>query len=273
MSSPTDERPFDSPDIEENDRPAEVTAPVRLPQQDTRETALWAIFADISQGLQVSSASVKAAISSLLDTSIIWGRSAQYEFMQNIDKSIDHVSALMAIMTLAMKAESGRLELAPEPSSIQEIITRVTDSLGKEQPDASFQLVLSDAVKPAYVDYDYLRIALKILLEALISAGRKAPTLIAVRAEETSTDWRIEIAGDFTGATLDLIAWLRAPLATPLPASRRIQSEVILKAFTAYRLLELQRIHLLSSPEDASGPAITLIIPHSGETWTSAAYS
>lgn len=240
---------------------------------ERREAALWALFADISQSLQVSSASIKAAISSLLDTDIIWDRSAQFEFMQNIDRSIDRVSVLMAVMTLAMKAESGQLELALEPCNVQEIIARVIDTLEKKQTETSFALTLPGSGRPAYVDYDYLRIALKILLEALMNSGQRSPDTISIRAEETSTHWQLHITGAFSGPAVDLLVWLDSPTTHPLPSPRRLQSEMTLKAFTAHRLLEQQHITMQSAIEPSPTPSLTLTIPYAGEQWTSAKYS
>jgi hypothetical protein len=238
-----------------------------------RDHTLWAIFADISQGLQLSSASIKAAVSSLLDTNIIWDRSAQHEFMQNIDQSIDRISSLMAVMTLAMKAESGQLELILEPCNVQEIIFRVVDAIDKRQTETSFALDLPTTGRPAFIDYDYMRIALTILLEALLSVGRNSPETIAIQAEEKAPNWHVTVKGTFTESAIDLLNWLESPLTLPMPPARRLPSEEILKAFTAYRLLELQHISLLRVIHDSLSPALTLVIPLVGEKWPPAAYS
>ena len=96
---------------------------------------LWALFADISQSLQVSSASIKAATSSLLDGTIIWNQSTQYEFVQSIDKTIDHVSSVSVAMTLAMKLAGDNLTFILEPNSILEILSRVADALRRDSLD------------------------------------------------------------------------------------------------------------------------------------------
>jgi hypothetical protein len=270
MIPPPNNPPEDAPDIVANDRYRDAASPTGEPLPEMSPAALWTIFADISQSLQVSSAAIKAAVSSLLDTSIIWDRSAQHEFMQNIDHSIDRVSSLMAVMTLAMKAESGQLAFVLEPSSVQEIIARAVDSLGKEHADTTFRLALSAAGIAALVDYDYLRIALKLLLEALLTADRKPPAAIVIQAEETKTnEWHIRLAGDFGDGGQDLIAWLASPLTRRMPPARRLQPEVILKAFTAFRLLQQQDISLLIAEADEQHPpTLTLTIPPAGEKWT-----
>ncbi len=243
---------------------------------DSSDTELWSLYADVSQRLQVSSASIKAAITSLLDNSIIWDRSAQREFMQTIDKSIDHISGMMAAMTLAMQSEGGILRLGLEPSSIPEILFRAVDGLEKSAPGLAVTLALPGEGRLALVDYDYLRMALKLLFEALISAGNAPPTTLRIRAEQTAADWQIHVEGDFARAATVLIAWLGSETTQPLPlasgAPGGIPAEARLKAFTAARLLRQQRI-ALSLPEGTTPVSFTLTIPHSGERWKSAASS
>ncbi len=237
-------------------------------------TDVWTMFADVTQRLQVSSASIKAAISSLLDNSIIWDRSAQREFMQTIDKSIDHISGVMVAMTLAMQSESGVLRFGLEPSSIPEIIFRVVDRLEKSTPGLVITLTLPGEGKLALVDYDYLRVTLKMLLEALISAGPTSSNALHIRAEETTVDWQIHVEGDFTGAATELIAWLGAgETAGPLPVTSGTYIEARLKVFTAARLLRQQRIKLSAprTPASADLPSsFTLKIPLSEARWKSA---
>jgi hypothetical protein len=242
-------------------------------QEKFNETLIWVMFADISQNLQVSSASIKAAISSLLDTSIIWDRSTQYEFMQSIDKSVDRVASLMAVMTLAMKTVSGQLEPVREPSNVLEILSRVADGLTKEGASVSITLAPPGPVKWVLVDYDYLRIALTLLLQVLITTSQKAPDAIQIKVEETESHVRITITGDFSGPATSLIAWLQASKPPLLPPSGGINSEIMLKVFTATQLLRLQDIEI-DRPDDSPAPtSLRLGVPTRGERWMSATSS
>ena len=254
------------------------------PREDTPRADVALLVADVSQRLQVTSASIKAAISSLLDNSIIWDRSAQREFMQTIDESIDQVSGVMAAMSLAMQSESGVLRFSPEPSSIPEILFRVADGLQKDTPGVAVELALPGEGKPALVDYDYLRIALKMLLEALIAAGGPSsgraaphrgrpagspPLVLRIRAEQTAAHWQIHVSGEFAAAAGEMVAWLAAAPDHLLPPANGINPETRLKAFAAAHLLRQQRIRLMA--DESSGPAaFTLEIPYKGERWTSA---
>lgn len=226
------------------------------------ESMLWTLFADICQRLQVSSASIKAATSSLVDNSIIWDQSAQHEFVQSIDKTIDHISSISVAMTLAMKSANGRLVLILEPSSIQEILSRVANSLTSDIPKLSVTLDLPVGGKAALVDYDYLRIALRLLLEALINSSSVPLEHLHIRALE-SEQWQICFEGGFAGAATDLIARLSIVPPQALLAEG-IQPEAMLKAYTASHILQQQHI-VFSIVETATSPgAFKLSIPFAG---------
>jgi len=224
---------------------------------------LWALFAEISQSLQVSSASIKAATSSLLDGTIIWDQSAQYEFVQSIDKTIDHVSSVSVAMTLAMKLAGDNLTFIVEPNSILEILSRVADALRRDTLDLSITLDLPAGGKAALVDYDYLRIALKILLESLISSSATPIERLHVRATEGS-HWQIDVEGDFTGPAANLMAWLVATVPQTTLAEG-VQAEAMLKAFTASHVLDQQRITLVEAHDTMSPGSFRLLIPFASE--------
>lgn len=225
---------------------------------------VWRMLADISQSLQVSSASIKAAITSLLDTTIIWDRSAQHEFMVSINQSIDRSFPLIVALTLAMKSEGGSLEWVIEPCSLQEIVARVTDNLVRDNAGAAISLALPADGKPILVDYDYLRIALKLLLEALVSIQGAVPNAMRISTIEDETHWRVIIEGDFERQATELIVWLSSVSAHLPPFPREIHSEIMLKAFTAIRMLNHQGIDLIAPSEAASLTSFVLVIPSVG---------
>jgi hypothetical protein len=253
---------------------AKLTAEPLNSLPDAGDADIWSLFAEMSQRLQVSSASIKAAITSLLDSSIIWDRSVQREFMQSIDKSIDHISSMMVVMTLALQSESGILRFGLEPSSIPEILFRVVDSLEKSVPGLAVTLSLPGGDKLALVDYDYLRIALKLLFEALLGAGGAPAGALKIRAEQTALEWQIHVEGDFTGAAATLIAWLSDSNGrVTLPPAGGVLAEARLKAFTAARLLHEQQVAISLAEGAATPTAFMLRIPHSRERWKSVASS
>jgi hypothetical protein len=226
------------------------------------ESMLWTLFADICQRLQVSSASIKAATSSLVDNSIIWDQSAQHEFVQSIDKTIDHISSISVVMTLAMKSANGRLTLILEPSSIQEILSRLANVLTRDMPKLSVTLDLPVGGKAALVDYDYLRIALRLLLEALMTSSSVPLEHLHIRAVEAE-QWQIYFEGEFAGAATDLIARL-STVPPQVLLAEGIQPEAMLKAHTTSHILQQQHIGF-SSVETAASPGIFMLsIPFAG---------
>lgn len=237
-----------------------------LPASSTSVTAaqaLWSLFADVGQSLQVSAASIKAATSSLLDRSIFWDPSAQNEFTESIDKTVDQISAISVAMTLALKATNGQLTYIYEPNSILEILSRVADALGQEMPGLTIRREFPAGGRMVNVDYDYMRLGLRFLLEALMSANPAPLEELSIRAAEEQ-GWVITISADFTDAGSALINWLTF-VPTPSASVQGVQAEAMLKALTARQLFTQQGI-LLENANNATDPvSITLSIPFAEE--------
>ena len=127
----------------------------------------WDLFLEVGRRLQVSSASIKAAVSSLLNYEILWDPANQHEFLQTIDNSIERSSRLAILLTLAFRAEAGKLELHPEPQIFQEIMAILQADISTEYPDLVDTFGLPQEGKHVVVDYEYLILSLKYLFEFL----------------------------------------------------------------------------------------------------------
>lgn len=229
------------------------------------DLAVWNLVSDISQGLQMSFASIKAAISSLLDTNIIWDQAAQREFMQTIDDSVDGLSDLTAVMTVAMRVESQSLAIHREPNSIQEILSQAQDQVQHRAPATRIVLALPAEARMGYVDFAYFRMAICLLLELLIGTGDRAMPMLSVQLLENSTGWKITFEGNFSRVAHDLIDWFcyEGPDCALLPAAMR--AETRLKALTAYQLLRLHGIKMVTNGEGEDSKSLTLRIPFETE--------
>lgn len=225
---------------------------------------IWKMLADVSQSFQMSAASIKAAISSLLDNTIIWDRSAQHEFMVSINESIDRAIPLIVAMTLVMKTEGGTLGWVIEPNSLQEILAQVATLLERDGVGVSITLDLPHEGKPVLVDYDYLRIALNMLLEALVGANAAPLGILRISAIEDVTLWRVHFEGDFSAQATEFIAWLGDDAGKRRPFPNRINSEIMLRAFTAIRILNQQKIALVPLAEITKPTSFFLEIPATG---------
>jgi hypothetical protein len=229
------------------------------------DLAVWNLVSDISQGLQMSFASIKAAISSLLDTNIIWDQAAQREFMQTIDDSVDDLSDLTAVMTVAMRVESQSLAIHREPNSIQEILSQAQDQVQHRAPATTIVLALPAEARMGYIDFAYFRMAVCLLLELLIGTGDRAMPMLSVQLLENSTGWKITFEGDFSRVARDLIDWFcnDGPDCALLPAMLR--AETRLKALTAYQLLRLHGIKVVTDGTGEDRKSLTLRIPFETE--------
>ncbi len=83
---------------------------------------VWELLVIISRGLQISSASVKAAVTSLLNNDILWDISTQYEFLQTIENSTDNLSDLVMLVSLVSRLQVDKIQLRLEPQHLQEIL-------------------------------------------------------------------------------------------------------------------------------------------------------
>jgi hypothetical protein len=87
----------------------------RLKQMESRELFLWGLLLETSRKLQSSSASIKAAVSSLLNYDIFWDIANQREFLETINVSIDQVSELVMLVNIESRLRGGTLEFKREP--------------------------------------------------------------------------------------------------------------------------------------------------------------
>ena len=244
-----------------------MNAQIPLPEDNTHamkndERVMWNLVSEISQGLQMSFASIKAAVSSLLDGDIFWDQAAQHEFMQTIDKSVDDSSSLTAVMTLAMRCESQTLIVHREPNSLQEILSQARDLVQKDIPDAIIDLSLPAETRPAFVDFEYLRMALRLLMDVLLNTNVNSCVPMSIRMLEKATEWQLVVETDFTDQTNDVVNWLcfHAPERLLLPVNLR--SEIKMKTLVSYQLLTLQTIKLTTSSAVEQATSLVLYVPY-----------
>lgn len=153
----------------------------------------WRLLIEIVRRLQASSTSVKAAVSSLLSYDIFWDVANQHEFLKTIETSADQASALEMLLSLAFRLEAERLELKPEPHSLQEIISQVKSNIKNRFPDFELELSMPLEGQPVLVDYEYLSLSLTLLLQQLIAGSGQ--NQIHLRVAEADDEWKLELSG------------------------------------------------------------------------------
>jgi len=228
-----------------------------MPEAKRDNLEMWSLVSDISQSLQISFASIKAAISSLLGGDIFWDQAIQHEFMQTIDKAVDDLSSLTAVMNVAMRFESHTITIRREPHSLQEILSQVKDQILKAHPHLIIDLSLPAETRLAFVDFEYLRMALRLLLEVLIYGRGHSTAPVSLRVVEEAAEWNIIVHGAFSGLSTGVIHWLGNQASLP----ETLRSEIKLKALVSQKLLTAQTVTMTTGDEVGHGTVLVLHVP------------
>lgn len=220
---------------------------------------VWMLFVEASRRLQISSASIKAAVSSLLNYEIFWDPANQHEFLETIDSSVDKLTRLVMILSLAFRAEAGSLELKPEPQSLQEILAVVQGSIAARHPKLKARFYLPKEGMPVMVDYEYLTIAMGLLFE-LFDADQKNKH-VQVQAIENPQSWYLDISG-MDRITLDLIQTMYACKTDLKMSSKHLYlPEHILGLHVACEIIHLQEIDLAAVAHPDGTSVLRLVVP------------
>ena len=223
---------------------------------------MWSLLAEISQRLQASSTSIKAAVSSLLDYDIFWDGSTQHEFLETIDQSVEQGASLIVLMTLAFRSQASKLEMKPEPHAFQEILSTVMDTISLKKPGLQLKADFPTKGRPVFVDYRYLAAALRLLLEVLTEA-EPASSHIELLAVDVQECWFLDI-GVMPEAINEAISHLCQDQFDELVTANKFSPENVLKLFTVSRILRLQNIQLDIHKDEAGAARLRLTIPAAG---------
>ena len=230
------------------------------------QLAKWSLVSDVSQSMQISFASIKAAVSSLIGGEIIWDQAAQHEFMQTVDKTVDDLSSLAAVMTMAMRFESQAISTEREPHSLPEILSQAKDQVQAQVADAVIQLSAPVDMRPVHVDFEYLRLALRLLFEVLIETSAPHHEPISVKLVAEAHEWQIIVAGSFADPANSLIEWLCSPDSKCTPPPANLRSDIRLKGLVSCQLLDLLAVSMAANRRAKGIRYLTLSAPFEVET-------
>jgi len=218
----------------------------------------WPMLVETSRRLQLSSASIKAAVTSLLNYDIFWDEGNRHEFLETINTSVDEAAKLIKLLTLAFRSEEGSLELKREPQMLQEIISLVRDRGATSFPKLKLELVFPKEGRPVLVDYEYLTIALELLFEVL--EARMDVHTVRVQAIESAENWFLDLDGiDF--AIIRLIPKMPDYQAEDTGVAEDLSLENILRLYTAYTILHQQSIQVEVFSDSDGKPKLRLCVP------------
>ena len=221
-----------------------------LEQFRMQESFIWNLFAETSRKSQVYSASIKAAVSSLLDHDIFWDNANQHEFMETIDSSVNQVSEITVLLTLAFRAQANSLVLSRDFHLLQEILSASQTIALKKIPKIKLNISFPPEGKPVLVDYEYLTKALLLLYEVLFAQSPAEP--IHVVASETDGTWSLEFSGG-SPAIMSIIEQMHHCKAQP-KSYEILSAENILRLHVMCEILHLQQISVdvIDEPERPS---------------------
>jgi K+-sensing histidine kinase KdpD len=224
---------------------------------------IWPLLVETSRRLQVSSASIKAAVSSLLSYDIFWDSANQHEFLKTIDTSVDQVGKLSTLFSLAFRLEAGTLVLKRELHNLQEILTSAQANAAFAFPSLEVELILPEEGKPVEVDFEYLTLALTMLFE--VFASRLGAKKISVRLQEVPVEWFIEVDG-LDKMTVQLIHSMHNFQVDPNYVSSRLSPENAIRLHIACKLFHLQDIQVDSIKIDGDRPEFRIHVPAISES-------
>ncbi len=233
-----------------------------MEQLRVRESTVWNLFTETSRKLQVYTASIKAAVSSLLSYDIFWDTANQHEFLETINGSVDQISDLVMLMTLALRFEAGKLNMRNEPQMIQEILSKVSESVASEFRNLTFNVDFPGEGKPVFVDFEYLFLAIKLLLSVVASDPK--PAHIHVQAIEGENSWSLDFDG-IHPSVIDSLQDLTACSNKYVPDLNRVSTENALRLYVVFKIFCFQDINLQIVPSQQGNGNLRLYIPVYGE--------
>lgn len=231
----------------------------QLSELKAQNKIIWDLLVRLGSKLQLSSTSIKTAVSSLLDYDIFWDETTQHEFLQAIDNSTNELAELIILMILTFRSQAKTLEIETEPNMIQEILIKLQNNIIKNGHGIQISAQYPLDGKPVLVDYQYLSVALEMLIEVIFSEGKDAAQLsVLVREEEES--WYLQI-NDLNPTIVTTIHHFFEQSNDMTMVMIRILPENALKLMTACRMLHLQNIKLYRQDTTENSTTLCLLIP------------
>lgn len=219
---------------------------------------IWPLLVEVSRRLQISSASIKAAVSSLLGYDIFWDGANQHEFLETIDASVDQAGELVLLLSLAFRLESGMLELKTEPQNLQEILANVQSRRFIKFPNLDLELILPLEGKPVKVDFEYLTLAFTLLFEVLKSGQAGGKIIISLREEPH--EWIVEMDG-INRSIVELIHTMHNCQVDAEYLAEMINPEDAIRLHIVCKLLHMQDVQINPSQTVEGEPRLHFQVP------------
>jgi two-component system, OmpR family, sensor histidine kinase KdpD len=156
----------------------------RLSEANELRTAL---LRAVSHDLRTPLASIKAAVTSLLQHDVDWTLEATTEFLQTIDEEADRLNRLVGNLLDMSRLETGALSVRPRPVGLEEVVAAALSSL----PDRGAGVVVDvpETLPAVVVDPALLERAVANLVA---NASQHTPSGRTVRVEAREVGARVD---------------------------------------------------------------------------------
>lgn len=175
----------------------EAARAAALAQSDELKSAL---LAAVSHDLRTPLASIKAAATSLMDTSVAWSDEARTELLDAIDQETDRLSLMVGNLLDLSRIEGGALRPDKEWYDVAELVADVTHRLAGRTEQHPVTTEIEPALPLALFDYVEIAQVLTNLIENAVKyTPPGTPITIQARATIEAGAPVIEIAVDDQG--------------------------------------------------------------------------
>ena len=236
-----------------------VNLHTKLKSSQILTDSMWILLSDISRRLQISSASIKAAETSMLGHDIFWDAATQHEFLRTIDVSVDEVSRFATLISYTSRLMIDKVEVNLESQMLQEIFYVVQRDYSNKFDSAQFDIVFQLNNDEVFVDFEYLCIAIRMLIH-VISKKESIDDPINLVVYSDNENFIVEM-DKVNEDQYRLITNFPKNLNPNFIKESHLSSEQILMIYIAYKLCDLQNVKLKTSINSEGNKSLQFIIP------------
>ncbi|MEJ5201493.1 MAG: hypothetical protein WHV66_04600 [Anaerolineales bacterium] len=226
----------------------------------------WSILERMIQRVYMSFATIKTAVSSLLDFEILWGDNSKLEFLKAIDIGVNQASNTIKLLMLLVLLKENKTTLNQELHLIQEIVSAAYKRVKSDYSEISVKLDLQDQGDPIFVDYEYTVTGIELFIEFF---GEIGFSNVEIFGKEIKDNWIVLIGGPSENSAIKTLQNLLETNANLENILEFVSADCLLKFLIAHRVLTIQNIRVGWAPKDNNqSPKIVIVIPsHSFTSW------
>ncbi|MEX2624071.1 MAG: ATP-binding protein [Acidimicrobiia bacterium] len=153
-----------------------------------------ALLSAVSHDLRTPLATIKASLTSLLETGVAWSPSETRSFLKEAVDQAERLNRMVGRLLDASRLQAGAMHVFFRPVGLDEVVSSALSSLGHNSDRVSVDI--SEALPPVQTDPDLLERAVANLVENAVTWSQPEQS-VQVRAEEVAgrVDLRISDRG------------------------------------------------------------------------------